>query len=130
MEVDECRPTRPVSVLEIHGSDDTNIPLDGGFGDGLSQTDFPSPQSSIATVATLDGCGRMAESTDADNPAVTHRVWAQCDDGVVVEMTIVDGANHAWMGHGTTRLQETVVGAPYPGYDSSLAVWTFLAQNG
>lgn len=130
MEIDQCRPSRPISVLEIHGTSDTNIPIDGGVGDGLSKTDFTSPRKTIATIATLDGCGSMTESVDEANSAVTHRVWDQCDDGVVVEMTIVDGASHAWMGHDSTRLQEAIVGIPYPDYDSSLAVWSFLAANG
>jgi len=130
IEIGECRPSRPISVLAIHGTADTNIPIEGGFGDGFSRTDFTSPQESIATMAELDGCGPMVETVDPGNPAVTHRLWNECRRGVTVEMTIVTGANHAWMGHAATRLQEALVGTPYPGYDSSLAVWTFLAANG
>lgn len=129
LEIDDCRPDRPVSVLHIHGSADTNIPLDGGHGSGISNTDFNSPQASVETLAMLDGCDPRVDSGDEENPDVAYRIWEPCDEGTTVEMVIVEGANHAWMGHEATRVQGEIVGAPYMGYDSSAAIWDFLTAH-
>jgi len=130
LEVDGCNPARPVSILHIHGAADTNLPINGGRGDGISNTDFASPLESIAHLAELDGCGAPADVADETNPDITRRIWSGCDGGVVVEMLIVAGANHAWMGHASTRLQQNLSGVPYSDLDSSLTIWTFLAGLG
>jgi polyhydroxybutyrate depolymerase len=129
LEIDHCEPDRPVSVFHIHGAADTNIPIDGGHGSGISNADFNSPQASVEEMATLDGCAPRVDSVDPVNPDTSYRIWEPCDQGTTVEMVIVAGANHAWMGHEATRLQEAVVGAPYMGYDSSRAIWDFLAAH-
>jgi polyhydroxybutyrate depolymerase len=126
LEIDDCRPVRPVSILHIHGSADTNVPLEGGYGSGISNTDFNSPQASVEKLAMLNNCGPRQDSDDPANPDVVYRIWEPCDEGTTVEMVIVQGANHAWMGHEGTRLQEEIVGEPYMGYDSSAAIWEFL----
>ncbi len=41
----------------------------------------------------------------------------------------VAGANHAWMGHRGTPGSVLLVGEPYMGFDSSAAVWSFLAAH-
>ena len=55
--VDTCTPSRPVAVLEIHGTDDRNIPINGGVGsDSLTQDDFPPPVDGLRTFAARDHC--------------------------------------------------------------------------
>ena len=39
--VDACDPAAPISFLHIHGAADTNIPIDGGRGQGISGVDVP-----------------------------------------------------------------------------------------
>jgi polyhydroxybutyrate depolymerase len=129
LEIDDCEPSQPVSVFHVHGTADTNVPIDGGLGSGFADTVFTSPQSSIATLAEADGCSGVSEERDPDNPVVLRRRWTGCRGGSAVSMMIIEGANHAWMGHPTTRVQEALVGPPFMGYDSSLAIWTFLAQQ-
>lgn len=132
LEVDRCQPTRPVSVLDLHGTADRNIPLDGGRGDrSLSQTDFASPRASLATLARLVGCtgGPAPARAEEANPDVTHHPWAGCPPGIDVELRTVEGAGHAWMGHPTSLLQEAVVGQPYGKLDASATLWAFLAAH-
>ena len=73
--IDECAPTQPVSVLHIHGDEDVNLPIDGGPGEGISQTDFPSPRAGIRTVAVGDGCD--AEPATTSDPPVTTETWSR-----------------------------------------------------
>ncbi|MCB2225027.1 MAG: polyhydroxybutyrate depolymerase [Actinobacteria bacterium] len=127
IEIGDCDPARPISVLAIHGTGDTSIPIDGGSGQGLTQHPFASPQESIATMARLDGCDATpVESVDPENPDVTHRVWSGCDGGVTVELLLVEGASHSWMGHPAPRF----LAEPYADLDASATVWEFLAAHG
>ncbi|MEN9643843.1 MAG: hypothetical protein RL238_512 [Actinomycetota bacterium] len=58
--VDTCAPERPVSLLHVHGRDDTNVPLDGGRGSGLARVEFPAVDASASTVADAMGCAGTA----------------------------------------------------------------------
>jgi polyhydroxybutyrate depolymerase len=129
IEIDRCEPGNPVSVMNLHGLDDTNISIDGGSGDGVSDHDFASPRASIEQMASLNGCTERADTSDTSNDDVSGVRWTGCDDDVVVELILVDGANHAWMGHPGTWIQEQVTGAPYPDLDASLTIWDFLAER-
>jgi polyhydroxybutyrate depolymerase len=125
-----CRPTHPVSVLEIHGTDDQNIPINGGKGSrDVSGTTFPPPVDALKTFAAADHCGAPTTMTDPRNHAVSIETWKGCQGHALVEWAKVRGANHAWMGHPGSRATELLVGRPYLGFDSSLAVWSFLAAH-
>lgn len=123
--VDGCAPSQPVSLLHIHGDEDTNLPINGGPGDGISRTDFPSPRDGIRTLADGDGCD--ADPAVTSTPPVTTETWAGCDGSATVAFVTVAGASHAWMGADA----KTRPGAaePFSDYDSSLASWTFLATH-
>jgi polyhydroxybutyrate depolymerase len=129
--VDDCHPSDPVAVLEIHGTADANIPIAGGTGDGLSSTDFRPPLDALETFVAANGCPPdPTGSVDPVNPDVVVDTWAPCDAGTAVQWVKVTGANHAWMGHPAASVRsERLVGAPYPSLDSSLTIWTFLAAH-
>jgi poly(3-hydroxybutyrate) depolymerase len=40
-----CPGARGKSILEIHGADDKAVPLEGGYGDGISNKNYKKPQS-------------------------------------------------------------------------------------
>ena len=124
--VDDRRPSDPVSLRHIHGSADTNLPIDGGRGTtGVSGVESPSPRVGIETLAATDGSPRRSR-TSVDGPAST-RTWKPCDNRTTTQFVTVDGANHGWMG-GPRTLRP---GAPEPfaDYDSSASVWKFLAAH-
>ena len=53
-----CKPSSPVAVLEVHGNDDTVVPVAGGkLGGGLPQTaSFPSAREALDVWVRADGC--------------------------------------------------------------------------
>ena len=123
--VDECQPSQPVSLRHVHGSADTNLPIDGGRGTGISNVDFPSPRRGVRALAAADGCPRAATTTT--NGPVSTRAWQPCDGETTVELVTVDGANHAWMGAvGRVRPNGP---QPFADYDSSASSWKFLAAH-
>jgi poly(3-hydroxybutyrate) depolymerase len=114
-----------VSLLHIHGDEDANLPIDGGTGEGISRTDFPSPRIGIRSLAEGDGCAAEPETTS--DPPTTTETWSECNDDTTIEFVTVAGASHAWMGaDAKTRPGAT---EPFAGYDSSLASWTFLFDH-
>jgi polyhydroxybutyrate depolymerase len=130
LEVDRCAPTHPVSVLHIHGTADRNIPIDGGRGVGRAGIAFQPPRDAVTTFARVDGCPAASSTTTAaDNPDVTIESWQPCDDSTAVQFVTVAGASHAWMGRTSTRAGQAASGAPYMRYDSSSAIWSFLAAH-
>jgi len=53
-----CAPSSPVAMLEVHGRDDTIVPVAGGkLGQGMPQrASFPSAAAGLATWAHVDHC--------------------------------------------------------------------------
>jgi polyhydroxybutyrate depolymerase len=129
IEVDDCSPAEPVSVLAIHGLADTNIPIEGGKGDGLSPAPFSSPTDAIGHFAGINGCGDPTTRTSDDNPDVTIETWRGCRDGTGVQFVRVEGAPHAWMGNPGPRPRQPGSNRPYADFDSSSAIWEFLAAH-
>jgi polyhydroxybutyrate depolymerase len=129
--IDRCQMSQPVSVLEIHGTADQNIPINGGMGSrSLSQTKFPPPVDALNTFARGDGCSSIpTTSTDPSNRAVHFESWHSCRSGAAVEWAKVAGASHAWMGHSASLAGQLLVGRPYMGFDSSAAIWSFLSAH-
>ena len=52
-----CNPALPVSVIDIQGSADQNVPIGGGVGPrGVSGANFLPPIDAVTTLARADGC--------------------------------------------------------------------------
>lgn len=129
LDIDECAPTRPVSLLHLHGTADTNHPIDGGHGTtGVSGIDFPSARTSVRTFAAADGCAaEPTVQTDATNADLEITAWTGCDEGTEVQFIAVAGAPHAWMGHATRAPR--LVGEPYMELDASEVIAAFLLAH-
>ena len=57
MGTETCSPTRPVSVIHFHGTDDEFCPLQGGRGrKSVSGTDFYSVEHTMQAWIKADGC--------------------------------------------------------------------------
>jgi polyhydroxybutyrate depolymerase len=129
LEVDGCAPSRPVSVLHVHGTADRNLPIDGGPGpEALSGVDWRVPLDGAASYAELIGCPPdPARTTDEANSDLTIDAWTPCDDDTEVRFVTVDGAPHSWFG---PRRPGTRPGVEvYTGLDSSAEIWAFLIAH-
>ena len=126
-----CSPQRRVAVLAIHGSADQNLPIAGGRGKkGVSGADFPPPLEGLRTLVAANACSRPpTRSTDRTNRAIAYTVWRPCASRVAVEWVEVTGAGHAWMGSSPSSPGGGLVGKPYARFDSSAAIWSFVAAH-
>jgi polyhydroxybutyrate depolymerase len=111
-----CRPARPVSVLEIHGSNDASVPYRGDPRDGRAGD----------VVAWLAGWARRDRCASATRPRTmaprTLRFdWLGCAAGTKLAHIQVLGGGHQWPG----------AIPPDPGPPSTFSAaqqaWAFLA---
>jgi polyhydroxybutyrate depolymerase len=92
MPQDDCKPSRPISMIHFHGSADTVVRYDGG---GLAAT--MSVADSYSGWVQRDGCSDEAPETFRKGVAhcVTH---SNADAGVDVTLCTIDGGGHCWPG--------------------------------
>lgn len=123
-----CDPVKPVSVIDIQGSADKNVPIGGGKGEGLSGAAYVAPINAVKILAKADGCpADPVTETDPVNPDVTAQTWQPCLDRSAVDYVTVDGASHAWMGRSGGA--PALTGEPYLDFDSTAAIWEFLKAH-
>jgi polyhydroxybutyrate depolymerase len=97
-----CRPSRPVPVIEFHSADDPNVPFGGGVGVGPSHATMTSVPATQEKWAAID---RAA----ADPKRVLTVAGAHCDlhqatrGGAPVELCVTDTGGHSWPGGGTQQ---------------------------
>jgi len=122
--VDTCEPAAPVSLIHVHGTADTNVPLEGGVGSGVAGVAFRPTLESLDAVGSPQGCDDVpVEAVDADNPALSTSTWS-CPDGVEVRLTLVADEAHGWFGGGRADRRDGPASV-----DSSLLIWDFLQQH-
>lgn len=88
--VSDCKPSRPISILELHGTDDPNIP----FG-AVPEHGIPSVTETMQQWARLDACGSPAQSQAG---VVATTAWTSCAQGTKVTLMAVEGGHHVWFG--------------------------------
>jgi polyhydroxybutyrate depolymerase len=116
MLVDSCHPARPVSILEMHGTDDSNVPYDGGavFNGAAS----PSVAAVMQSWATLDGCANS--STQSQTGITRTSAWKNCKGGTVIQLDTVVGGHHTWFG----STIDPVPGEP----NANATIWSFFSS--
>jgi polyhydroxybutyrate depolymerase len=98
-----CAPGAPLSLWQVHGTDDSYVPYEGGY-----VMDDPDWGSVIAVEDTRDlfvrqdGCtgDPTVESWDEkrDGTSVEQQSWTDCQEGTSVSFHRVDGGGHSWPG--------------------------------
>jgi polyhydroxybutyrate depolymerase len=89
-----CSPSRPVSVLQVNGTDDPVVPFNGGtmLGRG-GYSDIVAAPAMAQRWRELDRCPSPVE----DVPAPARRFTAAgCADGAEVVFVQNDGGGHTW----------------------------------
>ena len=117
MILDDCHPSRPVSVIEIHGTDDGEVPYDGGHTAGGATQDSPPTPAVAQRWAELDNCpGQPAAQTQ---PPVSVSTWSGCASGTGVKLITIDGGGHTWFANGLGPVAGAV--------DATGEIWSFLS---
>jgi polyhydroxybutyrate depolymerase len=96
----KCKPTEPVSVLQIHGTLDATIAYDGGT---IVTNEYPGAVATVESWATLDGCGLTPDTTSPPldleavligNETTVTRYADACEPGGHAELWTIEGGSH------------------------------------
>ena len=88
----DCRPVRPVPILEIHGAVDHVVPYGGTGTSGAG-----SVSGFLAQWRRLDSCRGAAKRVSPRSNVVELR-WSRCAGGTVVQHDRIIDADHGWPG--------------------------------
>ena len=88
-----CNATRPISIIDFHGTSDLIVPY-GGAG-----PTFPPVDDMMQDWAARNGCDTQSMVTVSMGDAECE-TWPNCDDDVEVTLCTL-GAGHCWPSGGT-----------------------------
>lgn len=104
MALDHCAPTRPVSVIHLHGTEDQFTPLEGGVGRrSVSRTNHASIAATIQTWVSVDGCPPEPTVTQLpafhdDGTQIIRYRYGPGREAAEVELYVIHGGGHNWPG--------------------------------
>jgi polyhydroxybutyrate depolymerase len=120
-----CQPSRPVSIIEFHGTADQHILYDGGYGPkSLTQVDFASVRDSINFWVSANGCQPQPVQTTSGD--LQHETWSGCQSGTAVELYTILGGGHAWPGG---QIGWPGADQPTQSLSASQVIWDFFEAH-
>jgi polyhydroxybutyrate depolymerase len=101
-----CTPARPISVLIIHGSDDRNVPVEGGTSpDHPDQFAYAPLSDVVRRWRRSNGCTEFAQVRQEG--ATTIRRW---EGDAPVELRLVVGGSHEWFAGASAAIADFFAG--------------------
>jgi polyhydroxybutyrate depolymerase len=137
----DCDPSRPVPMLSYHGTADTILLFNGGFGTFPGSTTAPTSgptttvapnlngpgyPANVAAWAAGNGCDPLATDTP-ETDEVIRRVY-DCPRHGDVEFTIVVDGGHAWPGSAFSAAIAAVIGHTTFDADATAEAWAFFQR--
>lgn len=128
-----CNPARPVSVLEVHGTDDPLVPFNGGDVRGRGGVSHAiSATSMVDKWRAADGCQGEPSRQDlpdvGDGTSVRRFDASACADSTEVVFYQVDNGGHTWPG-AKQYLPEAIIGATTRAFDASEVIAQFFLAH-
>jgi polyhydroxybutyrate depolymerase len=119
----ECAPSKPVSVLHMHGTADGIVP-------------YELQARSLERIAGLNGCGTATAPAPAPKSSgdTTCVSYSGCPAGVEVTGCTVQGGGHVWFGSESCGTGAGPIGCSFVGENSTTlvntdAVWDFFSRH-
>ena len=127
-----CAPSRPVSVLEFHGTADQVVPFGGGPMQGRGGgSDILSAPAMAARWRDIDGCSGAPLEDDlasAGDGTSVHRFTAvDCAGGTAAVLIQINGGGHTWP---TGNFALPTAGLTTSATNASLASAQFFLAHG
>lgn len=118
---DNCNPTHPTPILQVHGLADPVVPYIGAawtkpINDVLAYWTAYNHCSNIPIVAAVPNTSLLDGST------VKHELYEGGDNGTIVEHYKITGGGHTWPGTASNSLGTN------QDFDASLEIWKFFSR--
>ncbi len=124
-----CSSPRPVSVMEIHGLQDQNIPFTGGVGEkGVTHIDWPPVETTLDHFRRADDCGKPV----IQSKGVIECSDAACAGGRAVSLITIADAGHQWPGavpEGRFIRRLFRLDRPSTALDATDVLWRFFVDH-
>jgi polyhydroxybutyrate depolymerase len=129
-----CNPSRPVSVLDAHGTADPLVPFNGGEVHGRGGSSHSVSAASIVDKwRSADGCqgDPLAQELPdlGDGTHVRRFDSTACAPGTEVIFYRIDNGGHTWPG-GNQYLSKSIVGPTTRAFDASEVIAQFFLTHG
>jgi polyhydroxybutyrate depolymerase len=129
-----CNPSRPVSVLEAHGTADPLVPFKGGEVRGRGGVSHAvSANGMVDRWRSADGCQGDPSAQvlpGVGDGTVVHRFdSAACAASTEVVCYQIDSGGHTWPG-GKQYLPKAIIGPTTRGLDASEVIAQFFLTHG
>jgi polyhydroxybutyrate depolymerase len=132
MAIESCRPTRPVPVLHVHGTNDEFVPFAGGPGRrSVTGADHRSVESTIRAWVQANGCEEtpMVVSLPdqaSDGTRVRQETYGGGREGSEVVLIVVERGGHTWPGR---RINDRVLGKTTMNVSANDLLWKFFERH-
>lgn len=129
--IDDPRPSRPVPLLHIHGTEDEFVPYDGGQGPrSISGVNHRSVKETIETWVRVNGCPsepkRDVKADQAgDGTTIIRETYGEEGSPAEVTMLTIKGGGHAWPG----RPSPPGLGRSSRNLDANQTLGSFFARH-
>ena len=124
-----CNLSQPVALLHIHGTDDQNVPFEGGRGSYTrSGAEYPPAMRGIEFWRAENRCNTKPEQVSKGEDTSCWR-FSGCSSGATVGYCLVEGGGHAWPGQKPMRWQKLLGVKVTQNFDATSAIWDFFSQH-
>lgn len=116
-----CSPSKPTPIMEIHGTADATVPYDG-FTGSVSTPNVLSYWATFNNCPTPPTMTNVPDINTTDGATAEHYVYAPGDGGVTIEhFKVINGA-HTWPGATIN------IGVTCKDFSASKEIWRFFSQ--
>lgn len=128
-----CKPSQPVSVLLIAGTEDPLVPYEGGRVQVRGGGAIVSADAAVERWVEINGCKAPPAIEDllntADDGTRTRRsTYPGCVQGSEVVFLRIEGGGHTWPG-GSQYLPVARIGRASRDFDASEEIWWFFSRQ-
>lgn len=104
MAIETCSPSRPVSIVHFHGTDDQFVPFEGGVGEQTPvKIAHLSVEHAVTAWVAANGCNQLPIESRVprrvdDGTSVRIMSYGNGNEGSEVLLYIIEGGGHTWPG--------------------------------
>jgi polyhydroxybutyrate depolymerase len=131
-----CKPSRPISVMYIQGTEDPLVPINGGKigfargrsrGDCISLADAEAFWRNSDRISAAPSAINLPDRSD-DGTHVRREIWSGGGDDTEIVAYTIEGGGHTWPG-GPQYLPKLIVGKASANLNATRTIWEFFQEQ-